>query len=190
MNKDLIIQLLQESLKIFYQKDFYLLGRTHKVHEQAIAHRVAVYFEQQASSNPLFNHGTYSFDVEYNKNLQTSKEVFKNCLSSIKTSCNKRNCPCKEYSEQKESRPDFLVHQRGTNANNLLIVEFKTGTAQKEAHKYDLDKLTYFTCPKGEYKYMFGCFLFLEETKYEMRVFTRGEKQKILCKKIIGKNVK
>ena len=45
MDKKELLKILRSSIKEFYSRDFYLIDDMHKVHEQAIAHRIAHYFE-------------------------------------------------------------------------------------------------------------------------------------------------
>lgn len=171
MKKRELLKILKKSIKLFYELDSYLIGNNHKVHEQAIAHRIAHYFENICSLyNPAF-YKTYNFDVEYNKNFRDSKYIFSKCFQ-----CDKKECSCTNYKEPKESRPDFLVHKRGSNEQNELIVEFKTGSPKKKDIEYDINKLKYFTCSLGVYKYSLGCFVSLGENRYKIEIFEKGKK--------------
>ena len=171
MSQKELLEILRYSIEQFYILDKYLIANIHKVHEQAIAHRIAHYFENICSVyNPAF-YTTYNFDVEYNKNLQEAKEIFAPCWQ-----CRNIKCSCKAYKEPHDSRPDFLIHKRGSNEQNCLVVEFKKWDSKPEDIQYDINKLKYFTCPKGEYKYLLGCLVLLKENSYKIEIFETGKK--------------
>ena len=61
--------------------------------------------------------------------------------------------------------PDILVHQRKTDANNLLVIEVKK-RSNPETEKYDLLKLELFTKSKADkmgYAYKFGAWVVAED---------------------------
>lgn len=182
MKKKELLDFLNKSIEQFYKHDKYLIEDSHKVHEQAIAHRIAHYFENLAKKENSSFYKEYHFDVEYNKNLENSKEIFTKCHE-----CTKK-CECKKYSEQKESRPDFLIHKRGQNDLNKFIVEFKTGSNNVDI-EYDVYKLNYFTCQLGEYRYDLGCFVYIKERDYEIRIFQKGKIKKIYKTPLENRNV-
>ena len=59
----------------------------------------------------------------------------------------------------KKIRPDILIHQRLTDANNLLVIEIKKHDKPDD----DLETLTAMTVKGGEYGYDFGLFLAFEK---------------------------
>lgn len=174
-----LLEILEKSIKQFYKQDSYLIDDTHKVHEQAIVHRIAHYFENIVDAQEPDFYKEYNFDVEYNKNLKGAKEIFSPCWQ-----CPEFKCNCKCYVESQESRPDFLIHKRGNNSSNQLIVEFKTGSnSSKKDIKYDMNKVQYFTCPHGEYKYFLGCFVYIDEKRYTIKIFQEGKEVRLTKKR-------
>ena len=172
MDKNELLKILRSSIKEFYARDFYLIDDMHKVHEQAIAHRIAHYFENIVAKNTPTFYVEYNFDVEYNKNFNDPKFIFLQCFQ-----CPDKNCSCRNYIEPKtKSRPDFLIHKRGSNEQNCLVVEFKKWDSKPEDIQYDINKLKYFTCSKGEYKYLLGCLVLLKENSYKIEIFETGKK--------------
>ena len=69
----------------------------HNMHEIALCHRLAVYLENSGKFTG------YSIDCEYNRDEQATK----------------RN------PEREIFRPDIIVHVRGSNENNLIMIEAK-----------------------------------------------------------------
>ncbi|WP_155864539.1 hypothetical protein [Deinococcus ficus] len=77
--------------------------------------------------------------------------------------------------------PDILIHERGTNDRNLLVIEVKmAGDGRGEdGASVDVAKLRAFTSPAGKmgarYHYQLGLFIVLEETGETFRYFRHGE---------------
>ena len=72
-------------------------------------------------------------------------------------------------------RPDLLIHKRGDNTKNLLVVEFK-GWWNKSKNR-DEDKLKSLTSPCDEYHYLLGAFVRLgKENIQELEYYADGEK--------------
>src|SRR5574344_2574355 len=104
MNKEEIESFINEALNLVYRNDSYLIshGAKEHNHEVAIVHRFGHYMECIIR----MNHPSYDvhFDIEFNRNLDEVKRL----------------------SSGEGLRPDFIIHQRGNNGNNLLVLEFKT----------------------------------------------------------------
>lgn len=82
-------------------------------HEQAIAHRIAVYLERHFPS--------FHTDCEYNRRKHKSKDL----------------CP-ETPGESTKMRPDIIVHRRDTS-DNVLAVEMKANANRSKSN--DLEKL-------------------------------------------------
>lgn len=111
------------------------------VHERSIAHRLAVYLEEG-----FFG---YDVDVEYNRH----------------------GIEIKKQSGPRRVFPDIIVHKRGDNDNNILVIELKT---QNRNNKKDLEKLREFTKKNGEYAYKLGVFVRLVSGNQETLWFKDG----------------
>lgn len=103
------------ALQCLYTNDVYLI--THKAHdlsggmnghvsERSIVARFAVYLQQQLYEHSILK--DYNLDVEYNRNMDRPK-----------------NLPNTEWQDN-GAFPDLIIHKRGNNCDNLLIIEFKT----------------------------------------------------------------
>ncbi|MBD2703417.1 hypothetical protein IC229_22425 [Spirosoma sp. BT702] len=131
------IQTLKEIIKscllILYQNDNELIRR--KGLEQSIAFRFAVYLNEAITKVDWLN--GLQLDAEYNKNGVSPKRTPR---------------------RPKGVRPDLIIHSRGNNNENILVIEIK-GWWNSEPREIDFIKLEDFTHQEGEYKYGLGVFL-------------------------------
>ena len=127
-------QELKEALNIalnkLYDDDSYLIE--HALHEQCIVFRFSLYLYEILRDSERFS--GLNLDIEYNKNLGGAK-IIPDCDNGV--------------------RPDLLLHERGNNNKNTLVVEFKKGDSQ-EVLNDDEKKIKAFMSPQGEYKYKYG----------------------------------
>ena len=108
MDKKSIKTLIERALKELIGRDIDLIHR--KVREECINHRLACYLEQFLSE---YKCGIeYSVDLEYNKTIDENKNI-------------------------KAIRPDIIIHERETNANNLIVFEIK----KNYTDRHDLKKI-------------------------------------------------
>lgn len=103
------------ALQCLYANDEYLIttkahdlsgGTDGHVSERSIVARFAIYLQEQ-----LYEHTTlkdYNLDVEYNRNMDQPKYL-----------------PNTKW-QNNGAYPDLIIHKRGKNSDNLLIIEFKT----------------------------------------------------------------
>lgn len=113
--KERLNSCIESALDLLYQNDWHLIrhpvggGNKNRSHisERACVFRFGVYFDFLFRQMIPYH---YHIDVEYNRNLENVKTLPQNGTSGAKKAC----------------IPDFIVHQRGNNDNNLLIIEFKT----------------------------------------------------------------
>lgn len=106
----------------------------HGPSERAVAHRLAVYVEQEFPG--------WSTDCEYNRQGDAGgrKQVSLNA-----------------YSLPKDVDPDIIVHVRGPQGPNLLVIEVKPETADETDKEYDRQKLQ--ACLEKPHLYTFAIFL-------------------------------
>ena len=111
------------------EKDDYLLR--HDANERSITHRLACYLQEKFPE--------YDVDCEYNKDCESEDGIKK--LST-------------ERRKNGSVYPDIIVHKRGTNSKNLLVIEAKKtngGNGNSDRKKL----LGYLT----KYKYKYALFL-------------------------------
>lgn len=113
---------------------------TDSAHEQAITHKLAQYLERAFSS--------YDVDCEYNRHNSSEKSL-----------------PSEIYSDPRKVKPDIVVHHRGDDSRNLLVIEVKKhGSLNESVDKDDEDKLVEFTRVRGgsdSYGYEYGLYISL-----------------------------
>ena len=154
MNDKLIIELLKQSVDLLYKNDSYLIK--HSVHEQDISHRIAYYFENLLNNYSWYKKSSFNVDVEYNKNFDDLKRVYSNCDDCGNARCyiNQSSYYIDNY--QSPCKPDIILHERGSNDNNILVIEIKK--CNNEC-KEDFAKLSAFTCNASDYKYKIGIYI-------------------------------
>ena len=111
------------------------------VSENCMLFRIGWYMHEYVRSKEKF--ASINVDCQYNRNFKHSKSMFKSTLSGIQTKI-------------KDPIPDLLLHQRGSNDNNLFLIELKKGKPNKPELTNDIEKLCYFTDKSHEYKYAYG----------------------------------
>jgi len=131
MTKEEIENHLNLALDALFAIDHYLLSVDSS--ERSISHRLAIHLAQQLSG--------YDVDCEYNRDGFDVKRL---------------------HFEQRHANdddveavtvfPDIIVHQRGTNEQNMLAVEMKKGSSTVPPD-YDIKKLKAF---RQELNYMFA----------------------------------
>ena len=86
--------------------------------ERAVAHRLAVYLEQEFPA--------WSTDCEYNRqgNVGDRKQAVLNPNEAAK-----------------DVDPDIIIHQRGPDGPNLLAIEVKPADCKEKDAKHDIRKL-------------------------------------------------
>ena len=147
MEEKKILELIKIALKRLYDQDHYLIchGKDHHNSERAVVFRFGIYFNKAVENNGL----NYNVDVEYSKNIDKVKRIQNNHVI-----------------------PDLILHVRGNNNYNVLVMEFKTWWG--EAQGYDKKKIKQFCNPRGEYKYQYGVTILLSKKlkDIECRLFT------------------
>ena len=133
------------ALEAVYQKDTYLIHNNNgtidnHVSERGIVFRYGIYLDEVARTKfPLLN-----VDTEYNRN--------RNDLKRLPT-------------RQRGSYPDLILHERGTNNNNFLVIEFKTWWDSNQND--DKSKIEAFCDPLGEYRYKYGVLILFGKRRDE-----------------------
>ena len=142
-------RLINHSIAMLYENDNYLIQ--HRIHERTIVFRFGIYFYLLLQGTKYSN---YDLDLEYNKNHSNPK---------------------KTVSFTNGTYPDLLLHKRGSNDYNILIMEFKIRRS-RNIYK-DIKKLKDFTSPNQEYKYKLGMFVLLLENRSQFTYVIDGQEQ-------------
>jgi hypothetical protein len=122
---------LESAVRMVGQRDAYILE--HNLRGEAIIHRLAYYLEEIILKDKTLNLEGYSVDCQYNSGAGYRREYLqvpwpKGSQSQLR----KRD---------QRVRPDLIVHQRGTDGVNLLMVEVKkSSTISQAARKFALLK--------------------------------------------------
>jgi len=122
MNKKQVDIALNRAIDIFVEKDKHLLAAD--ANERSMSHRIAVYLEQEAPG--------YDVDCEYNRDGFDVKRL---ALEERHTS--------DDNDEAVTVFPDIIIHRRGNNNHNLLVIEMKKAVTGADI-SYDLRKLQAF----------------------------------------------
>ena len=136
--KILLEDIMKKSLDKLYANDKYLIIR--RVSERDIVHRFAHYFENYMQDTDI---ESYNVDCEYNRNGYEIKQV-----------------------NGKYVYPDFIVHKRGNNENNLLIIEFKTWW--NSDNSADINKILWMMKPQLMFQYKYGCSITINQDNSEI----------------------
>ena len=123
-------KLIETALDELYEKDQYLLE--HDVHERTIIFRFGHYLQNLMDDIGEFQ--TFNLDFEYNRNGQDPKRI--------------------PQSPQNGILPDLIIHRRGSNKYNLLVLKFKTPWNTNVED--DCKKLQQLVDIHGTYSYLCG----------------------------------
>lgn len=168
LTNDQVKERLETALRKLYVRDNYLLEND--AHERSITHKLAEYLQQ------LFP--DYDVDCEYNLDRQGSRfrkkwvapkltgkmleqfDAIKKLINIPKKSAHSELL-VKSLEENidliaRNFYPDIIIHRRGSNKFNLLVVEAKKGLLDD---RLDRERLSIFTGPAvgvNHYKYQIG----------------------------------
>ena len=133
------IKKVQTALKSIFEKDCVLIDIN--VNERSIAHKLAEHLQNEFRN--------FNVDCEYNRHGDDSKTL-KYQYDEL---------PGVYDLEAKTVFPDIVIHERGNDESNLLVVEIKKSNSAK-SHIPDHNKLKYFT--GRQYRYEVGLFLLFD----------------------------
>ena len=159
---------LHNAINQFLENDFYLLEKD--IAERSITHKIAEYLQAQIPE--------YNVDCEYNGDIENPVTYRKQLGISMETM---QQLAVRAINENDTYGiyPDIIVHMRGFNDNNIIVIEVKkkkiTTRGQNEKD-FDKVKLAAFT---RQYSYKLGVFLEFETTKNigisEMTYYQKGD---------------
>lgn len=140
---------IKQAASELYSKDSYLIEC--RACERSIMYKFAHYLDNLISKDPAFV--GYNLDCEYNRDIYDVKCIG-DCLNRV--------------------FPDIIIHKRGTNSDNLLVIECKTGWNSNIED--DIKKINAFLSPKEGYIYQFGLCLIFAENKESIKWITYDKK--------------
>lgn len=152
-----VIDAFQSALVEFYESDLCQLpnGASGPVNERAMVFRIAHYMAR--SIEPAFRECNLKVDSEYNRHGGNPKRR------------GRGNQP------KKLIIPDIVVHQRGVDQLNILVVEAKktddSGLGNNSERNDDEKKLKCCTVQNGAYCYQLGFYLELDRGEAFVAVF-------------------
>lgn len=135
-----IEELVSIALKAVYKYDKYLIDIM--ANERCIVFRFGYYFQTLLSMHRKYNE--YDLDLEYNRDGEDSK---------------------KTPNHEKGIYPDVILHKRGNNNDNLLVMEFK-GHWNNKGQEIDKNKIHDLMNHDGKYKYKNGYIVFLDKNDF------------------------
>jgi hypothetical protein len=142
MNTDCLQSCVRFAVYMANRRDAHLVDAD--VREDAMSGRIAYYIEDYLVFHRELNE--LSVDVEYNKHKfeeKTIPVVDARCIGFKKT-------------PNASVRPDIIVHFRGNDNSNALVIELKKADSDANDILYDLCKLTIMTNKKLPEKYRYG----------------------------------
>ncbi len=128
-----------------YQRDMSLIDR--EVNERSVAFRFGLYFTETIRETSFYTDNDLTIDFDYNRNIGEVKRM-------------------EGFSRTHGVYPDIILHHRGFNDKNILVIEFKGfwNNNNGERHR-DFRKLVEFTHPqRNDYQYGLGVFVDLGPT--------------------------
>lgn len=130
MKQQEVVGKINQALDLFYEKDKYLIDKD--AHERSISHKFAEYLR------PMFP--DHNVDCEYDLHGNKIKT-----LEGIKE--------CSKLKRTERILPDIIIHERGPDENNLVVIEIKSRTKPTMC---DIRKLELMTLKDGQFRYDYG----------------------------------
>lgn len=164
MTLDEIKQVVEHSLSDLFNKDLILLQND--VSERAITHKLAEYIQKRI---PYLH-----VDCEYNRDATRNNTSPKLIYIKEKTKEEVHKAIDNDDDDvliSISTYPDIIVHRRGTNDRNLLVVEVKKKNS-RVGSEHDKLKLYAFTQKSNRnlYNFTYGVFICLETAIAEPRI--------------------
>ena len=140
---------IRESIKLLFLNDCFLVEND--CNERSVTHKLAEYLQQR------INYEDYCVDCEYNKMKGDDLKPY--IAKRLNLPINKID---NDDTEAKTVYPDIVIHRRGNNEKNLLIIEVKKNTNHnQEDINFDIKKIKNYI---KELNYEFGLFIKIEKS--------------------------
>jgi hypothetical protein len=144
---DYVKEKATRSVRLVCARDSFLLE--HAAHERSITHKLAEYLQLEFPD--------YNVDCEYNRHGLAAKLLPRECSGHA----------------QEFVFPDIVVHVRGNDGSNLLVIEAKPAKRTR-VPQCDAAKLVEFTKPDGKYHYQLGLFIGFDKLREPQFVWYQG----------------
>ncbi|MBK8055951.1 MAG: hypothetical protein IPK35_22450 [Saprospiraceae bacterium] len=132
---------IASALERVYSQDFSLIER--RAHERSISFRFGLYFSEIIELTSFGDDADLTIDAEYNRNLHNTKNM-------------------EGFNAPQGILPDIILHHRGFNDKNIVVIEFK---GYWSGNGRDDEKLRGFTHQEfNDYQYGLGLFIRLMPT--------------------------
>jgi hypothetical protein len=138
MNFDRIKRRVLTAIEILRIKDQYLLK--HDINERSLTHKLAEHLQYVIGDS-------LTVDCKFNKSIENPKsiKILESRLNLLRP--NRENNLCDgdgEIYRVVSVYPDIIVHRRGDNLHNKLVIEVKK-TSNTCGNDYDIEKLRSYT---------------------------------------------
>ena|SRR5690606_2798398 len=173
MDDEKVIGILEDAIKQFQAEDSWLLDNN--LSEQSMSHKLAEHIQKH------FVEYNYDVDCEYNGDVDNEsgrKRIsFLLCRLAEIGLLSSPTGPLEDELIQRAVFPDIIVHKRGNNENNLLVIEVKKSSSSVPFH-FDQLKLQAYTSTENEnhLNYQLGVFLELNEECCKISCYKDGYK--------------
>lgn len=151
--------MIHSALQQLYNTDISLIE--HHAHERSIAFRFGLYFTALVPVSSFARNGI-TVDFDYNRNGENVKHL-------------------DGFNRRHGVFPDIILHNRGFNDTNILVIEFKgVWNNRPNGRLADFRKLSEFTHPnRNDYQYGLGAFVDLNTTYANTQItyFINGEQE-------------
>lgn len=147
--REFLINMINNACKNVYNQDRYLIkndkckDNLNYVSERSIMFRFGIYLQDYLNNYAKLK--DYNLDSEYNKNLGDLKRI---------------------QDWENGAIPDIIIHKRGTNDYNVLIIEIKTWWNDNITD--DLRKIDKFMEVNSDYSYKYGAVIIFRENSVEI----------------------
>jgi hypothetical protein len=156
--KEILINGIIAALDRLYESDVYLIAnkpfvRRESTSEQGLVFRFGIYLQDYLDNETFLN--GYHLDMEYNRMIDAKKTQ-----SSFKTG----------------SYPDLIIHARGSNDYNLLLIECTTWwDSDVYLKQQDILRLKELTQNTSKYHFALGAYIAFEKSRSIQKWFVNGK---------------
>lgn len=156
---------INAALDRLYGPDISLIDR--RANERSVVFRFGLYFSSQVNLQNFSQNNDLTFDFDYNRNGNDVKGM-------------------EGFNAKHGVYPDIILHRRGWNDKNVVVLEFKVHSDTVKGKKLnnqinrDKKKLIGFTSPNiNNYQYGLGAFIYLKPERGDVAItyFINGQQQ-------------